>query len=312
MSERGAAATRLERVLGPLQVAVSLGLLALVVWRVDFRPLEAARAQPGWLGLTLLCTVPAYALAAVRWSFTAERLGVGLGFGRALREVYTANLLNCVLPSGVAGDALRVVRHGRTLRQHDLALADTLPRALGAVLLERFSGQLVLFVLVAYSMLRWHAAGALSFAVFACALLLPPLLALLLWQSLAKRAPQLRVGWAVRQGLIARGAVWVQLATSSAVLLCCLLGFFCAARGLGLALGGRDALFIVPPMLLASALPLSIGGFGLREASSAALYGASGLDPAAGAAVAALYGVSNLLGALPGAAWLWRPHQERA
>jgi uncharacterized membrane protein YbhN (UPF0104 family) len=311
MSEPAQQAVQLGRWVGPLQLAVSLGLLVWVVLRVDFGPLRSAQTQPGWLGLTLLCTLPAYALAALRWSFTAERLGAALGFRRALREVYAANLLNCVLPSGVAGEALRVVRHGRALRR-ERTLAAVLPRALGAVLLERFSGQLVLWLMIVCSLSSWRTGAPLSLALWLCVVVLPPLLALVLVRSFDKVAPQLRVGWAVHEGLVARGAVWMQLATSSAVLSCCLLGFFCAARGLGVPLTGRDAWHIVPPMLLASALPVSVGGFGLREASSAALYGAAGLEPGTGAAVAALYGLANLLGALPGAASLWRASDEAA
>jgi uncharacterized membrane protein YbhN (UPF0104 family) len=110
---------------------------------------------------------------------------------------------------------------------------------------------------------------------------------------------------AIWRALIADGALTVQLATSLLVLGACALGFACTARGLSLPLSWPELARIVPPLLALSALPISIGGFGVREAASAALYTESGLDASGGVAVAALYGFLNLLGSAPGALYVW-------
>jgi uncharacterized membrane protein YbhN (UPF0104 family) len=316
MSAPGPRANWLRVALALAQIGVSAALLTWALLRIDRDTLAQAQLHPIWLSCALLCTAPAFAAAALRWWFTAQRLGVGMPLGSALREVYAASLLNGLLPSGLSGEMLRVVRHGRRLG----AGRGDYTRALAAVALERAAGQLSLWLLLLGSLSSWPA-----WPWTRSLLLLPPgliALALLVRAALRKasatflrtrsepRAPT-RGGTLLRlahTALIADAAWCVQLGTSAVVLVACLLGFYCSAQGLGVPLTGRDTLRVVPPLLAASALPLSVGGFGLREASGAALYAAAGLDAGVGAAVAALFGVLNVIGSLPGAVTLWLSH----
>ena len=61
-------------------------------------------------------------------------------------------------------------------------------------------------------------------------------------------------------------------------------------------------------VLLASAVPTNIAGWGPREGAAAWAFGAAGLGAAQGATVAVVYGVMVLVATLPGAvlllAWL--------
>jgi hypothetical protein len=47
-------------------------------------------------------------------------------------------------------------------------------------------------------------------------------------------------------------------------------------------------------------LPITIAGWGIREASAAAIWGLANLTPADGVAVSVTYGIIVLLSALPG------------
>ena len=62
----------------------------------------------------------------------------------------------------------------------------------------------------------------------------------------------------------------------------------------------------IPLILLAMALPISVGGWGLREAAAAAVLPPLGWSAEAAVATSALYGLSALLGASPGALVLLR------
>lgn len=291
--------------LSALQLAATLGLWAWALSRVDRTLFTRDKLAFGWLLAALVCTAPAFAAAAARWSFTARRLDVPLSFRRALSEIYLASFLNCVLPTGLVGDVLRAARHAVRGAQRT--------RALLSVALERLAGQVVLWLVLLISLASWpRAARVLPWCL--------PLVAAVAIGAVALRARGLRTStgelstqaevapalWpAVRRALFADGALAVQLASSALVLAACTLGFACTAKGLSVPLSFVDLMRIVPPLLALSALPLSVGGFGLREAAGAALYASDGLDPATGIAVAATFGCLNLLGSAPGALFAW-------
>jgi uncharacterized membrane protein YbhN (UPF0104 family) len=297
----GARAAHERWVLAALQLAATSVLLVWALSRVDLSLFTRERLDFAWLSAALVCTGPAFAAAAARWSFTARRLDVPLTFRRALSEVYLASFLNCVLPTGLVGDVLRATRH--------VVHGAERTRALLSVALERLSGQVVLWLVLLISLSSWpRVQGALPWCL--------PLLALTASAALALRARGLcaspadvnapaELGPALRRALFAEGALAVQLSSSALVLAACTLGFACTAKGLSVPLSFADLTRIVPPLLAVSALPVSVGGFGLREAASAALYAGDGLDPAAGIAVAATFGCLNLLGSAPGALLAW-------
>jgi uncharacterized membrane protein YbhN (UPF0104 family) len=298
--------------LSALQVAATLALLSWALGRIDRSLFAREKLAFGWLAAALACTAPAFAAAALRWSFTARRLDVPLSFGRALSEVYLASFLNSVLPTGLVGDVLRAARH--------VDQASRRTHAVLSVALERLSGQLLLWLVLPISLASWPGiAGALPW-------LLPLALILAaLWVALRSRALRTSTvtqateananrDWpeappalwpALRRALFADGALAVQLTSSALVLAACALGFACTAKGLSVPLSLADLARIVPPLLALSALPVSIGGFGLREAASAALYAQDGLDPATGIAVASTFGCLNVLGSAPGALFAW-------
>jgi len=87
---------------------------------------------------------------------------------------------------------------------------------------------------------------------------------------------------------------------SSALLGAFLLGFtFCALafdRPLGMAV-----FTTIPLVMLPMVIPFSVGGWGLREASAATVLALIGWPTAAALALSAAYGLSFLVGALPGA-----------
>ncbi len=320
-----------------LSLSVSGVLLAWALSRVAGSTLSLRELRLGWLALGALCTAPAFAAVAWRWSAIARRLGLELPFSRALPEVYAAALLNGLLPSGMAGDALRAVRHGRALAADARERSDggapareigrlDLPslargavrfdaRALLAVALERVSGQVVLWSALLFGLAWWPsgevpvaAFGFGSFGVMAVGALL------VFGRRAAASSFVPRASALAREAhtaLIAGGAWRGQLFASALVIGGCAASFACSACALGAPVSGTTLLRVVPPLLAVTALPLSIGGFGVREFANGALYAAAGLDADTGIAVAAVYGVAGLIGSLPGALCLWLRRKDR-
>lgn len=257
-------------------VLVSGGLLGVLAWRLDGAKILAdlAGLHLGWLLAAAALGPFQVALAAERWRLASGALGAPLRRVEALTEYALSTLLNQILPGGVAGDVGRVVRQ----RRRGLGLAT------GAALVDRGLGLLALCLLTVCGLLAWpgRPAGtlvAVGLVIFGMIVLI----AVLRHRLVPALGPQ----------LLAHGAL------SATLLATLLLGFHLCGRALGADLG--PALWsAVPLLLLAMSLPLSWGGWGPRELSAAALLPAFGWTPEAAVALSATYGLSVLLGALPG------------
>lgn len=258
-----------------LALAVTVSLLAVLWSRLDTRALGEAlsEARPGWLALAVALGPLQVVLGAERWRLASERVGAPVERFEAWREYALSTFVNQVLPSGVAGDAARMARQ----RHHGWK------PALLAGLVDRGVGQALLVAVTALGLVFWseRPAGSLVAALvllglFACALALAP----------------------VRQAL---AGAWLKNAGLSGALVVTFLGGFAFC---GLALGRTPELWLpvaIPLVLLAMAIPLSLGGWGLREASAAALLPGFGFTAEEAVALAGCYGVTVLVGSLPGA-----------
>ncbi|QIT56721.1 flippase-like domain-containing protein [Aquisalimonas sp. 2447] len=278
-----------------LRMTVSIGLLAAVAMAVD--PASVVRhlgsLHPGWVLAALALSAVQLALSAWRWHFTAHRLGLRLRWAAALREYLLGSFVNQVLPGGVIGDASRAWRHARET-------ARTGP-AIRAVILERGSGQLVMalvavpavFALAGWAppLLAWSAATAFGLILLATSPLLPA--------APADNQPGIRAD--LRRALLSPGALPLQLIGSALVVATYLGVFLAAGRAIGATLPALELMALVPPVLLAMLIPITIAGWGLREGAAATVWAAAGHDPAEGAAIAVAYGLLVLVATLPGA-----------
>jgi glycosyltransferase 2 family protein len=295
-----------------LHLAASAAILAVTAWFVHpgavFDRLRAL--DPIWLFAGLALSLPLYAALAARWWFTARRAGAPLRFSRAYFDYYLSTFVNQVLPLGVAGDALRAIRHGRRLR----AGGDRrgLSRAVRTLLIERLGGLAVLggAVGIAAATLvgrdRWLAGFA------AIEALVITVAVGLVWAAGGRRiagAALAELGQDARRALFARGALPVQVGLAAAALASLVGIFFCAGRASGAVLDPIAFAQVVPIVLAATTLPLAFAGWGVREAVTAAIWGALGLEPAAGAAVALTFGLLSLVASAPGLAIWLTPHE---
>ncbi len=306
------------RRLHPLfRLAASLGLMAALLFWLEPQTLAAAFAapEPIWLVAALALSLPQVALSAWRWRLTANRLGAPLRFAEALREYYIATFLNQILPGGVMGDAARAWRHARFSRTEAMEGAPVGLAAWHAVLIERASGQLALLGVVLATLLvsselqtasvRLFApsAGDSNPSVLLAFALLLALLGVALWRG---RGHVARFRRAVQEALLARDVFLRQLIASLLIVASYVGVYLCCMRMIGVDTPLATAAPLVPWVLLAMAIPLSIAGWGVREGAAALVWQAAGLDPAQGVAISISYGVVILLSSLPGALMLIR------
>jgi uncharacterized membrane protein YbhN (UPF0104 family) len=294
------------RRLGPSLLRLAVGVI--VLWFL-LRQLGAAPFKDGLRAVTWPAVMAAVTLTALttvcsawRWRVVARALGVDIGLPGAVCAYYRSLFLNSVLPGGVLGDVNRAVTHGRQ--------AGDVPLGLRAVGWERLWGQVIQAVVTVVVLLTlpspvrpalpYVLAGVAGMA--GCAALLVRGAARRGRSRLARAARAVSAD--LRHGLLAPG-VWPQ-ATLASVLVVAghTATFVIAARVAGSTapLGELVALLMVVQTVVV--IPLSIGGWGLREGAAAWAFAAAGLGAATGVTVATLYAVLMLIAVAPGAGLL--------
>jgi uncharacterized membrane protein YbhN (UPF0104 family) len=293
-----------------LRACLALVASGLVLWLI-LRFIAAGGGRPplaafdlSWALAAILLTTLQLGTVAARWAFFTRELGAPLGYFTALGAYYVSVFLNQVLPLGILGDALRGLWHARRLAAGDQAQPAL--DAATALILDRASGQLALFTLVLVVLPLWwqplrsavHGSGFQLDARGALGILLALAVLVVVARYLGRSA--LRHLARARQIFFRPSALAVHGAYSLLALALHLAAYACAARALGFSLPFGLAARVVPPVLVASALPSFAFGTGAREACAAALYHLLGLRPAEGAAIALGLGLLGFLASLPG------------
>ena len=245
---------------------------------------------------------------AVRWQLITALIGPALHFWVALRYVLVGLFFNQTLPSILGGD---MVRWWYAHRQGIPALP-----AFNGLLLDRING-MVMLALLTLTMAPVIGGEAERFAPpillygFLAALGLG-FLAVLLIDRLPPRLTRWRVlhigvrlaGDARRVFLCKRRTPWLLLLSSVAQVLL-VIAVYLLASALGVAISFAICLFVVPAALLFSALPISIGGWGVRESAFILGFGLFGVSASDALALSVLFGVASLLAGLPGGLVWW-------
>jgi glycosyltransferase 2 family protein len=285
----------------PLAGALLLAALALVLGTGPFlAALRATDARALAIGaaIALLTTV----CGAWRWRLVAHRLGTDLTLSGAVASCYRAQFLNATLPGGVLGDVGRGVQHGRA--DGDVG------RGLRGVAWERTTGQVVLIVLAGVALVvarpfdlprldgpSTAVAGALLVAAIG--------LVAVGWGWRGHRATRwLYVVAADLRALRHGPASWAIVLLSVAAVAGHLAVFLLAARTVGVRTPVVELLPLALVVLVVSAVPLNLAGWGPREGAAAWVFAAAGLGAATGLATAVAFGAIAFVGTLPGAALL--------
>jgi uncharacterized protein (TIRG00374 family) len=136
---------RRTRIFNLIKIAVSLGLLVLLLTRVD-----AGQALQRLAGMNFAPFLGAGALyvggvlvRAYRWGVLIWSLGVRVPWRRLVALYFVGSFYNLVLPTGFGGDAVKMLELSRDSKPSS---------AISSVLVDRFSGLLVLFLLAALAL----------------------------------------------------------------------------------------------------------------------------------------------------------------
>lgn len=297
-------ATRRRRLVFWTRLALGLGLLAVILLRVDLGGVTIAGplAQAAGVGVVALLMVLAQLLSAVRWRVIMGPAAPPAGY--LFRLYLIGNFFSLFLPSSIGGDAVRTVAAVRATGRPAATVS--------SVVADRISGVCALLLYLAIG-----------------ALLAPPLVDGLRGRLETTASPLMVLAVVVLLGLGTAAAVklfprvrpmvrqaagvFVDLARSPLRLLA-VAGLAMAVQGLYIvawwALGGLLGLDVppaayilaVPVVSLVAMLPVTLSGLGVREGAWLVLLAPYGVAAPDAVAFSLLFFVAfSLVGALGGA-----------
>jgi glycosyltransferase 2 family protein len=301
------------------RVGAKVAASAVLIWFVlrgrDVGALLDSVSAVRWWALTLAVgLLGAFTvLLALRWSDILAVIGHALPFRLLFAIVLIGQFFNQALPSAVGGDAMRI---WLILRAGVPAMA-----AVSSTLVDRLFGILAILILataglpallalpldakIVHGVIALICLGYLGFAV---ALLLDRLPAVV--RRIKVIAFIAQVSADLRAVLLSWRAVWRPLACSIAIQFGIVIVVFVLARGLDFRIDLPSCLIVVPLSSLVLALPISIGGWGVRENFFVLAFQTVGVPAAHSLALSVLYGLLTILVGLPGGL-VWLARRER-
>jgi uncharacterized protein (TIRG00374 family) len=269
----------------------------------------------GWLAIGLGILIVQTAVAAMRWHSILRSLRLPMPIWAVVQIFYVMAFLNSFLPAGLGGDTLRVW----LLRRN----APDIMTAVNSVLIDRLVAVFALLIAAAaVQPLMWLqvrnsfllvavVCSALSMiaATYAVMFIVPRIH----WPIFGRLTPMLKtVSRDLRLvflDITALSTTFVAAFASNLLL----VGAACAlAYGAGVDVGFVTWLVVMPVVLLVTALPISVGGWGTREIAMVYMLGLFAVPPDLAAAVSIQFGLCATIASLVGAPVWTMLHQNRA
>ena len=297
--------------LSTIKIAISAALLYLALRKVNLSELASRIniASLGWIGMAIAVTFLQIFVGVLRWREIGAECGAPLATTQAMRFNLIGTFFNQTLPSSIGGDAVRlwlVARGGAGWRA-----------ATYSIFVDRAIGLIALAIIIVAS-LPWsyslisdpHGRSALLFVDFAA---LAGGVGFLVLGRL--RWPWLKRWWGTHHlhacSVIANRVIFSRERGPTIAVLSVLVHVlavviaWCVVQSIAAPVLFGQIFQLVPPVMLITMLPISIAGWGVREATMGLAFGYAGLMTNEGVNVSLLYGaVSFIVGAFGGLVWI--------
>jgi uncharacterized membrane protein YbhN (UPF0104 family) len=297
--------------LSTIKIVISAALLYLALRKVNLSELASRIniASLGWIGMAIAVTFLQIFVGVLRWREIGAECGAPLATTQAMRFNLIGTFFNQTLPSSIGGDAVRlwlVARGGAGWRA-----------ATYSIFVDRAIGLIALAIIIVAS-LPWsyslisdpHGRSALLFVDFAA---LAGGVGFLVLGRL--RWPWLKRWWGTHHlhacSVIANRVIFSRERGPTIAVLSVLVHVlavviaWCVVQSIAAPVLFGQIFQLVPPVMLITMLPISIAGWGVREATMGLAFGYAGLMTNEGVNVSLLYGaVSFIVGAFGGLVWI--------
>jgi len=323
-----------------IRVVLSVLLLWLAVRNIDWKALKESdiSIQPAWLMLAIAIMVLNNLMATARWGWLMRSVGLMRSNFEYVTLYFTGGLINQGLPSTIGGDSYRAIEGSRAASNskeplpslseelHQTLDLNKAPRRLRlgfvATALDRILGLIGNNILGAVGLilggamiapwgqiLGWLAlVGMLGSVVLAYVFLRLSVTRKLIQNLLNK------LGMPGAIAALDRAFGWPdvlpQLLNSTLIHLLTTVAFWCCLRAYGVSAPLEALMVGLPALGLLTMLPISISGWGLREATLSAALALWGVDPSVSVMASVSFGLITVIVYLPSAFALLKRRQQ--
>jgi len=303
---------------GLIKLALSLAAFWFALHKVDFMAFASTLKNQDHRGITeaVAMMILQIILGGMRWRLILKALSATgknvMTRWEALKLVYIGAFFNCCLPGTVGGDVVRVW----------LAKSDhiPLPVAINSVIIDRMIALIAVGLLVVVTMPLLSAAIGFNTSIVWGVMVVGAVFGL--W--VLKHIERLLTPWKdihpVRWLLYFTHCLQLLFkhhAASAVSLIYALLAHtgyciavYALAQSLGITISILQCITLVPLVVLVTTLPISVGGWGVREAGMVSMLGLAGVSQAAALALSIQLGLLNIFINLP-AGLLWLGYRKR-
>jgi uncharacterized membrane protein YbhN (UPF0104 family) len=296
------------------KLVISIGVLWLAARQINLHSFtnDLRALHPFWLLMAFLQLLLIPPLGGARWWVVLNALGNTLGIIFLTRLFWIGMVFNQVLPSASGGDAVRILLAWRA--------GVPLSMSVHSVILERIA----LLLSVAVIVVTFQTV-LLSRTNLPGVGLLPPLLLaggiagmvlLIIADAIVRRLPPWRPLNVISRLSIDVRKTFLKRSGAQLIALCMLtnlnlsLASMWLGKSLDLSLNFIDYIVFIPIVTLVTMLPVSIGGWGIREGATVVLFGSLGVISHSAMAFSVLFGLSIAVVSLPGLPLLWLGRQS--
>ena len=238
-----------------------------------------------------------YVLSAYRWMYISSKNGTEMNFLYCLKFYYISTFINNILPGGVVGDIYRAY----CARESGNNLIN-LSKSVQGIVFERLSGQIMMFFIFLFSLTFFFLINA-KYVAFLYTVL-PVLSVTFIIYFVVKKmyfneisSNEIIINFKkIFSGII----FWNHTIISFFVVLSYIVIYIISAEAIGLSIDYFTFFVFTPIVLFSMTLPVSIGGWGVREGTALLIAFLLGLSASSSISVAVMYGILNLFCSLPG------------
>ena len=238
-----------------------------------------------------------YVLSAYRWMYISSKNGTEMNFLYCLKFYYISTFINNILPGGVVGDIYRAY----CARESSNNLIN-LSKSVQGIVFERLSGQIMMFFIFLLSLTFFFLINA-KYVAFLYTVL-PVLSVTFIIYFVVKKmyfneisSNEIIINFKkIFSGII----FWNHTIISFFVVLSYIVIYIISAEAIGLSIDYFTFFVFTPIVLFSMTLPVSIGGWGVREGTALLIAFLLGLSASSSISVAVMYGILNLFCSLPG------------
>ena len=277
---------------------ISIGLIYIVLDNYGNDIINTIKlVNINYIVIIFLISFAQYLLSAYRWMYISKYTDLDISFGSSIRFYYISTFMNNILPGGIVGDIFRIYYHADN-KMEFLKIG----KAFQSVVFERLSGQIMLLSFFVTSLSLYFVLNE-KYIAFSY-LFIPLMIVFFSFKYLFK----LKVKKYLRNKEYGKNffkvfsgeVFWRHTILSFFVISSYIFIYIISAMSLGLKIDYVAFLVFSPIILFSMTLPVSIGGWGVREFTALLISFLLGLSASVSISVAIMYGVFNLICSLPG------------